>query len=65
MWLFESKKKISMHSEKQTQIEAKAYISIQDQSKAQIKTLLFNEISTKILVKYSNYNNFFLIENAA
>ena len=32
---------------------------------AQVEALLFNKASTKILVKYSNYSNMFLVENTA
>ena len=47
------------------------YMAIQKQEKvlmyskkqAQVRVLLFDKASTKILIKYSNYSNVFLVEN--
>ena len=36
-----------------------------NQGRARIGALLFDKPSTVFLAKYSNYNNFFLVENAA
>ena len=36
---------------------------IKAQNRAQVKALLFNKVSTKVLAKYFNYNNVFSIEN--
>ena len=49
--------KILIYFKKQVQIKA--------QSRAQIGALLFNKVFTKILIKYSDYNNIFLVENTA
>ena len=32
---------------------------------AQVRVLLFDKVSTKVLAEYSNYNNVFLAENTA
>ena len=41
------------------------YFKKQAQIKAQVRALLFNNVSTEILEKYSDYSNFFSVENAA
>ena len=48
---------MSIYSKKQAQIKA--------QSGAQVKALLFEKTSTKIMVEYFNYSNIFLAENKA
>ena len=45
-----------VYSKSQTQIEA--------QSGVQIRVLLFDKAPSKILAKYSNYSNVFLVKNA-
>ena len=48
---------MAMHPDRKAQIEV--------QSKVQVGALLFNEALIEVLVKYSNYSNVFLAENAA
>ena len=38
---------------------------VHSKKQAQIRALLFNKVSTKVLTEYSNYNNVFSMENAA
>ena len=52
-----------MHFEKQAQIKVKAHIGTQGQSKAWIRTLIFDEAFTIVLIEYFNYNNVFLVKN--
>ena len=47
----QEQKKLLVHFKRQVQIEA------------QVGILLFNEVFTKILVKYSDYSNVFLVKN--
>ena len=35
------------------------------EKKAQIGAILFNKAFTKVLIKYCNYNNIFLVKNIA
>ena len=44
---------MSIYSKRQIQIKIKA----------QVRALIFDEVSTVILAEYSNYNNIFLIKN--
>ena len=39
-----------VHSKKQAQIKAKAYISTKNQTKAQVKALLFDKALIKVLI---------------
>ena len=59
------REKMPVHSERQVQIEAEAYIDVQGQSGAQVGALIFNKAPTEVSVKYSNYSNVFSAENAA
>ena len=54
-----------VHSEKQAQIEAEAHINAQDQSRAQVGALIFNETPTEVPAEYSDYSDVFLAENVA
>ena len=38
---------------------------VYSKKQAQVRALSFDEASTKVLVKYSNSNDVFLVENAA
>ena len=59
------REKIPVHSERQAQIKAEAYIDAQGQSGAQDGALIFKEAPTEVPAKYSNYSNIFSAENAA
>ena len=51
--------KIIVHLKKKVQIKTQD----KNQGGAQIKDLIFDKVSTKILVEYSDYSNVFLAEN--
>ena len=53
-----------VHFEKQTQIEGKAHVGPQGQSKALVVALIFDQTLTTILVEYFNYRIIFSAENA-
>ena len=53
--------KMTKDSIKNVQLKAQSKV----QSKVQVKALLFDKALIIILAKYSNYNNVFLIKNAA
>ena len=57
--------KMSVHSERQAQIEAKAHIDAKGQSGAQVGALLFDEASIEVPAEYSDYSDVFLAENTA
>ena len=63
--VIQKQEKILIHFERQDQFEVEAHICTQGQNRAQVKTLSFDEAFNEILVEYSDYNNFFSIENAA
>ena len=51
--------KMAINPNKKPQIKAQS----KDQSKAQVGALIFDKAPTEVLVKYSNYNNVFSVEN--
>ena len=59
------REKMLVHSERQVQIEAKAHIDAQGQSRAQVGALIFNKAPIEVPAEYFDYSNVFLAENTA
>ena len=56
---------MSVHSERQAQIEAETHIDAEGQSGAQVGALLSDEAPTEVPAEYSHYSNVILADNVA